>query len=360
MDICLNRVVEVFDGSRTDIVVVDGSRNIIGESSGKSVFDSIDEYFLNAGEEAFSVVATESESFDSPEEVFEMVRESREPVWGVEVGCCSNGSGVEMAVMDVVAVESADGENAVLFIINQEGDGDISAMMSDAVKRYVNEVEKENKELRSECEEVQKVLRGVRHDVKGPIQAIMAHAGEITGMDSRHSEVIEQSAQQIQSIVDDTDLYCDDDDLSHREVSEIHVRDVVEQAWEHVTTNKSEVVVADSFTVTGNREQIIRLFENVFRNAVTHNDDPVTVTVQQHCVIGTTTRAEQRCGFSVSDDGCGVPDSVKETVFEFGETSGGGSGVGLAVVRRIADVNGWSVRVGDSDAGGAEFMFEPH
>ena len=41
-------------------------------------------------------------------------------------------------------------------------------------------------------------------------------------------------------------------------------------------------------------------------------------------------------------------------MFEPGYTeSGDGTGLGLAIVRRIAAAHGWSVRLADSDAGGA-------
>jgi signal transduction histidine kinase len=63
-------------------------------------------------------------------------------------------------------------------------------------------------------------------------------------------------------------------------------------------------------------------------------------------------------GFFVEDDGVGVPDADRESVFEAGETgSGSGSGLGLAIVRRIAQAHGWTVDLTDSDTGGARFEF---
>jgi signal transduction histidine kinase len=36
----------------------------------------------------------------------------------------------------------------------------------------------------------------------------------------------------------------------------------------------------------------------------------------------------------------------------------GGTGFGLSIVRRIAEAHGWSVRVTESDSGGARFEFD--
>jgi signal transduction histidine kinase len=42
-------------------------------------------------------------------------------------------------------------------------------------------------------------------------------------------------------------------------------------------------------------------------------------------------------------------------VFDSGYTTGDGTGLGLPIVRSIADAHGWSVSVTESDAGGARF-----
>ncbi len=67
----------------------------------------------------------------------------------------------------------------------------------------------------------------------------------------------------------------------------------------------------------------------------------------------------------VEDRGPGVPDAQKELIFErFWRADGRrgpGSGIGLALVRRIAFLHGGDVRVEDRLGGGARFVvsFEP-
>jgi len=58
----------------------------------------------------------------------------------------------------------------------------------------------------------------------------------------------------------------------------------------------------------------------------------------------------------IGDTGPGIPEGLETKIFEpFFTTREGGVGLGLSVVRRFADRNGASVRVGRSPLGGAEF-----
>ena len=57
----------------------------------------------------------------------------------------------------------------------------------------------------------------------------------------------------------------------------------------------------------------------------------------------------------VRDEGPGVPEPLRERIWEPFFTGGSGTGLGLAVVRRLARQQGWAVEVGDAPGGGAEF-----
>jgi signal transduction histidine kinase len=61
-------------------------------------------------------------------------------------------------------------------------------------------------------------------------------------------------------------------------------------------------------------------------------------------------------GFYVADDGPGVPEADRESVFESGySTDREGTGLGLTIVQEIAEAHGWEVSVTDSESGGARF-----
>ena len=64
----------------------------------------------------------------------------------------------------------------------------------------------------------------------------------------------------------------------------------------------------------------------------------------------------------VSDRGPGVPEDLRDRVFERfsrggGDTGGGtGSGLGLAIVRAVAEAHGGAVALDDAEGGGARFV----
>jgi len=62
-------------------------------------------------------------------------------------------------------------------------------------------------------------------------------------------------------------------------------------------------------------------------------------------------------GFYVADTGPGIDPDQREAIFERGHTTGGGSGLGLTIVRAVADAHGWSTTVTEGEAGGARFEF---
>ena len=108
-------------------------------------------------------------------------------------------------------------------------------------------------------------------------------------------------------------------------------------------------------------------------SAVEGPTDPAATTVVGNLVTNAleTARTQVRvylCGdeeglaLLVEDDGPGVPDAVRDTLFEEGVTtkpSGrAGRGIGLHLVRTLVASRGGEITVGDSDLGGASFTVE--
>ena len=61
---------------------------------------------------------------------------------------------------------------------------------------------------------------------------------------------------------------------------------------------------------------------------------------------------------TLADDGAGIPAAEQSRVFESGyATSANGTGLGLTLIREIADAHGWSIDITDSSEGGARFEF---
>ncbi|MCU4742465.1 PAS domain S-box protein [Halobacteria archaeon AArc-m2/3/4] len=135
------------------------------------------------------------------------------------------------------------------------------------------------------------------------------------------------------------------------EPSPVSIGSVAEDVWETMRTEDItlECDLDDDWTVVGDRDQLLHVFENLFRNAVEHNESPVTVRI-------THLDADPDRGFAVEDDGDGIPVSSRELVFERGHTtSEDGTGFGLAIVSDVVDAHGWRIDVLEGADGGARF-----
>jgi signal transduction histidine kinase len=109
----------------------------------------------------------------------------------------------------------------------------------------------------------------------------------------------------------------------------------------------------DRVEVLGDERLLHRLVRNLIHNATRHGQPPIEIAV-----VGSGERAE----LTVRDHGSGVPESDADRVFEafyrpggHGE-SAGGWGLGLALVRQIAERHHGSVRLETPSDGGVRFV----
>jgi signal transduction histidine kinase len=107
---------------------------------------------------------------------------------------------------------------------------------------------------------------------------------------------------------------------------------------------------AESVVVSGHAILLDAVIRNIVDNAIKQSPPRSTISVT----------VDAGRGVIVEDCGPGVPDSQKQLIFErFWRADSGrrpGSGIGLALVRRIAFLHGGDVRVEDRPGGGARFV----
>lgn len=111
----------------------------------------------------------------------------------------------------------------------------------------------------------------------------------------------------------------------------------------------------DAVTMTGSDILLYRLVYNLVENAIKYNTPGGTVTVG-------AARQDKHIRLTVADTGTGIPEELKERVFEpffrldkSRSRALGGVGLGLALVREIVSVHGGSISVKDNPDGGTTF-----
>jgi signal transduction histidine kinase len=105
---------------------------------------------------------------------------------------------------------------------------------------------------------------------------------------------------------------------------------------------------ARGLSAPGAREPLAQALLNLLLNAVAASPPGGAVSLAAREVAG-------GLEITVRDAGPGVPRDQRELIWEPFHTGGAGTGLGLAVVRRLSREEGWTAEVGDAPGGGAEF-----
>ncbi|WP_367175222.1 PAS domain-containing protein [Haloarcula rubripromontorii] len=230
-----------------------------------------------------------------------------------------------------------------------EADVDLFQILGATVEAAFTRASRET-ELQRQNERLDEFASVVAHDLRNPLSIAIGFLDivEETG-DLSHVARIESAHDRMERLIDDL-LTLSRGETTVTDAKQIDLRAVTTEAWGYVDTAEATLTVADTVpTVAGDGSRLTQLFENLFRNAIEHGGEAVTVTVGQ---------LDGGDGFYVEDDGDGIPPEKREEVLEHGVTSTkGGTGFGLSIVEDIAKAHGWSVRVTEGAAGGARFEF---
>jgi signal transduction histidine kinase len=184
----------------------------------------------------------------------------------------------------------------------------------------------------------------VGHDLRNPLAVATGNLELAREGETERLDAVASALDRMSELIDDVLALARDGGRSIT-TEPVALSSVVQAAWGTVETADASLDCTLGCTVYSDRSQLGRLFENLFRNAVEHGGRDVTVTV-----------GAIDDGFYVADDGPGLSPDERDGVFELGVTnSESGTGLGLAIVESIAGAHGWSVSVGESEAGGARF-----
>ena len=221
----------------------------------------------------------------------------------------------------------------------------------------ITETKERERELEQQNERLEEFASIVSHDLRNPLQVVQSHAELLDGTDGSVTAIRNAAARMDELIEDLLDLSRQGDTLDDIELFDLAT--VAEDAWTLVTTGNATLSVEADAAIEADPNRVQQLFENLFRNAVEHSSTSPDSQARQDSAdhggpgvtvtVGTTLR-----GFYVADDGPGIPESERETVFEHGySTNEDGTGYGLGIVADIAAAHGWDIAVSESESGGA-------
>jgi signal transduction histidine kinase len=200
----------------------------------------------------------------------------------------------------------------------------------------------------------------VSHDLRNPLLIAQGNLDllDASGVDAgaqSHVEAAKAALDRADRIIEDLETYAENG-YRMGEQESVGLGALARGVWTDIASPDADLVVESDREALADPAILRQLFENVLQNALTHAGPDVTVRLGTFRAAGAGPDAEP-LGFYVADDGPGVPQDERTSVFDAGVSTGGGTGYGLAIVRRFAADHGWSARVTSAAAGGARFEF---
>ncbi|MFC7116011.1 PAS domain S-box protein [Natronoarchaeum sp. GCM10025703] len=258
---------------------------------------------------------------------------------------------------------TADGETRVLRTTKLPYT--VAGTDQDAVLGYardITDLKTYESRIETQRDNLEILNRIVHHDIRNKLQLVSAYAQALEDdLDGKQAEYLEQILRAGDEAIDITTSAKEMTDILLQSESELVSKRLSTALHEQIEDTRSDfraaVVRLDgslSDVVVTADDMLDSVFRNLLQNAVLHNDSDVPE------IEVSTTEFEDRVRISIADNGPGVPDDLKDEIFDEGEQGldSEGSGLGLYLVRTLVDRYGGDIRVEDNDSGGATFVVE--
>lgn len=245
---------------------------------------------------------------------------------------------------------------------------ELGSIASHIVRLYIQRDEQHREALRQEKDKIRlkkQLTNNINHELKTPVASILVclellrdHPEMLSEEKKRElNDRIFANAQRLNSLLKDVAAITRMDEGEEMiekapvDLAEL-VNDVV--AEERLRTSMNITVDMPQLKISGNRQ----LLESIFRNLI---DNAISYSGGSEIVI----KADYEGNFTVSDNGCGVPDEHLPHIFERfyridkgRSRAAGGTGLGLSIVRNAVGIHGSDISV--TNNGGLQFRFRLH
>lgn len=245
---------------------------------------------------------------------------------------------------------------------------ELGSIASHIVRLYIQRDEQHREALRQEKDKIRlkkQLTNNINHELKTPVASILVclellrdHPEMLSEEKKRElNDRIFANAQRLNSLLKDVAAITRMDEGEEMiekapvDLAEL-VNDVV--AEEQLRTSMNITVDMPQLKINGNRQ----LLESIFRNLI---DNAISYSGGSEIVI----KADNEGNFTVSDNGCGVPDEHLPHIFERfyridkgRSRAAGGTGLGLSIVRNAIGIHGSDISV--TNDGGLQFRFRLH
>ncbi len=257
------------------------------------------------------------------------------------------GSAVRLGQAEGLRTKQAE------MIAEVEREADARLRAEEALEQRARALERSNADL-------VRFAHVISHDLREPLNVVDMHLQllseqNLEGLPERHLKPARRASARMAAMLEGLLRYAKvggSDELENVDTSEV-VRTALANLEATIRDSGAQVEVGPMPHIQGNRDHLTLLFQNLIGNAIRHRGEAeprITVAGE---------RQSSHWLFRVRDNGPGVSAEQAGQIFGLFTSAGGsvGSGIGLAICRRVVESHGGRIWVQSPPGPGATFVF---
>lgn len=238
-----------------------------------------------------------------------------------------------------------------------------------ALRRARDELQKANDELRETQRLKEELTAFIVHDLKSPLTSVMALASMLESSDELDPDQIREDAADISEgaarmhrmVLDLLDVQIGENGALELEREDVPVSDLLEEVADAVRSRAPGVEVQTApeapLRVNADRRLLFRVVTNLVDNCIKYGPAGGRIS------LAAAALGDALVEISVQDEGPGVPDDLRERIFDkYAQLERGrqhrsfdSRGLGLRFCRVVAEAHGGRIWVEDGEPVGARF-----
>lgn len=220
----------------------------------------------------------------------------------------------------------------------------------------ITELETQRKTILIQTGYIEEYMKLISHDIISPINSIGKHVGLVKRYTKNQSKVISKSLNYVSELIVKTkniisNIIRTSEELSTYQKEKLDFQSIAEEVQidiEEKHHNTRIDIISEIKYIHADRTALYRLLYNLVDNSVKYTENTI-----KHVIIGINDGY-----FFVKDYGIGISEKDLDSLFtSFKQLNSdiSGSGLGLHIVKTIANMHGWKIEVESTENQGTTF-----